>query len=122
MKYIRIDENSGKILGYRDDTVHSVIPSDAKPISEEQLQNIRNNGHNKINMDGTTELFDFRTDEEKTIQFETDFRVERNNLINEVDIEINKALDNGLDVTILRQYRQALRDATIAWVLPTKPY
>ena len=38
--------------------------------------------------------------------------------MNEADILINKALDNGKDATNLRAYRQALRDATINWVIP----
>lgn len=47
------------------------------------------------------------------------FRAERNALLNKVDIEINKAVDNGLDTTNLRAYRQALRDATLTWTMPT---
>lgn len=39
-------------------------------------------------------------------------------VMNEADILINKALDNGKDATNLRAYRQALRDATINWVIP----
>lgn len=51
-------------------------------------------------------------------QIQAEFRAERDKLINEADILINKALDNGQDTTNLRAYRQALRDATINWVMP----
>ena len=37
-------------------------------------------------------------------------RAERNARIAEADIAINKAEDAGQDTTVLRQYRQALRD------------
>ena len=49
------------------------------------------------------------------------FRVERNALLIEADIEINKVEDLGKDSGTWRVYRQALRDATITWKLPTKP-
>lgn len=61
------------------------------------------------------------TDTELLGQEQVKFRAERNNLLNQVDIEINKGLDNGIDVSALRTYRQELRDATVAWVLPTHP-
>ena len=51
-------------------------------------------------------------------QIQAEFRAERNKLINQADIIINKALDNNQDVTSLRSYRQALRDATIEWIMP----
>lgn len=55
----------------------------------------------------------------KTQEDEATFRAERNQLLSECDIMINKAEDNGEDTTALRTYRQALRDATIDWVMPT---
>lgn len=60
-------------------------------------------------------------DNEKLKQTQAEFRLERDKLLGQVDIEINKGLDNGIDVSALRAYRQELRDATIAWVLPTHP-
>lgn len=51
-------------------------------------------------------------------QFQNKFRADRDTLLTQVDIEINKAEDSGLDSTDLRLYRQALRDATIEWVMP----
>lgn len=49
------------------------------------------------------------------------FRVERNQLLIEADIEINKLDDLNMDSSSWRAYRQALRDSTESWVLPTKP-
>ena len=49
------------------------------------------------------------------------FRVERDALLIEADIEINKAEDLDKDSSAWRVYRQALRDSTMTWVLPTKP-
>ena len=39
-------------------------------------------------------------------------------LLDKADKAINKAEDLGKDSTMLRTYRQALRDATITWVMP----
>lgn len=49
---------------------------------------------------------------------QNEFRAERNTLLDKVDKAINKAEDLGQDVKDLRVYRQALRDATINWVMP----
>lgn len=51
-------------------------------------------------------------------QIKSEFRAERDKLLSEADILINKALDNNQDATNLRAYRQELRDATIEWVMP----
>lgn len=49
------------------------------------------------------------------------FRAERDKLLAEADIEINKLVDAGIDTTEWRVYRQALRDSTLTWVIPSKP-
>ena len=64
MKYAHIDENN-QLLGFYDNEVNSEIPEPKIQLTEEQWQNALDNGHNKINSDGTSETFDFRTDEEK---------------------------------------------------------
>lgn len=61
------------------------------------------------------------TEEELLTQKQNEFRVERNNLLAEADIEINKLVDLGLDSTEWRVYRQELRDSTLTLVLPSKP-
>jgi len=52
---------------------------------------------------------------------QAEFRAERDVLLAEADIEINKLVDAGLATTVYSEYRQALRDSTLVWVLPTKP-
>ena len=61
------------------------------------------------------------TEEEILTQKQNEFRAERNNLLVEADVEINKLVDLGLDSTEWRIYRQELRDSTLTWVLPSKP-
>ena len=51
-------------------------------------------------------------------EYQVAFRGERNALLAQADILINKTVDMGGDATNLRAYRQALRDATITWVMP----
>lgn len=58
------------------------------------------------------------TEEELVTQKQNEFRAERNALLDKVDKLINKAEDLGNDSTVLRTYRQALRDATITWLMP----
>ena len=65
MKLAHINENN-KNLGWYDSNIHSTIPSPTVEVSDEQWQTAIDNNHNKANSDGTTETFDFRTDEEKT--------------------------------------------------------
>ena len=59
--------------------------------------------------------------EEIRLQEQAQFRAERDKLLVEADIEINKLVDLGLDATQWRVYRQALRGSTLTWVLPSKP-
>ena len=54
-------------------------------------------------------------------QEQAQFRAERNQLLIEADIEINKLDDLNMDSSSWRVYRQALRDSTESWVLPIKP-
>ena len=58
------------------------------------------------------------TDEELVKQKQDEFRAKRNILLDKVDKDINKAEDLGKDSTVLRTYRQALRDATVTWTMP----
>ena len=59
--------------------------------------------------------------EDEVKETQAQFRANRNKLLVEADIEINKLVDLGLDSTELRKYRQELRDSTLTWVLPSKP-
>ena len=59
--------------------------------------------------------------EDEVKETQAQFRTERDKLLVEADIEINKLVDLGLDSTEWRKYRQELRDSTLTWVLPNKP-
>lgn len=63
MKIAHIDNNN-KLLGWYDDSIHTTIPIPNIEVTDEQWKIAINNGHNKVNTDGSTELFDFRTQEE----------------------------------------------------------
>lgn len=58
------------------------------------------------------------TKEELLKQKQDKFRVDRNILLDKTDKAINKAEDLGESSIELRTYRQALRDATINWIMP----
>ena len=76
----------------------------------------------KILIQKVQDAFIYPSDEEieteKRKQFEIQFRYDRDLLLKQVDIAIYKAEDLGQNIATLRAYRQALRDATIKWVLP----
>lgn len=63
MKIAHID-NQNKLLGWYDSSIHSNIPEPFIEVNDDQWLNAINNNHNKVNSDGTSELFDFRTVEE----------------------------------------------------------
>lgn len=67
--------------------------------------------------EGNTPESEF-TEEELILKEQDEFRANRNTLLKEVDIKINKSEDLGNDSTVLRTYRQALRDSTITWTMP----
>ena len=63
MKYAHIDENN-KLLGWYSDDIHSEIPTPNVQVTEEQWQEALTNNYNKINKDGSGEVYDFRTEDE----------------------------------------------------------
>ena len=67
MKYAHIDKN-GQLLGWYDKGIHTLIPTPNIEVSDEVWQNAIDNRHNKVNIDGTTEAYDFRTEDEKAKQ------------------------------------------------------
>ena len=76
----------------------------------------------KILIQKVQDAFIYPSDEEieteKRKQFEIQFRYDRDLLLKQVDMAINKDEDLGKDTKALRAYRQALRDATILWIMP----
>lgn len=117
MKYYINYTEQGKILGFaKGDTDLNIEVSNSKWFEGQSF--------NKIIIDGDSISFDkvdWRTPEEIEQEIQEQFRAERDTLLKEADIEINKLVDTGIDSTEWRVYRQALRDATLTWVLPSKP-
>ena len=120
MKYAHIEKNSNKLLGWYSDEIHSEIPTPNIEVTDEVWQEALNINANWYE-NGKFIVKDFSTPEEILIQKQAQFRDERNMLLVEADIEISKAEDLGKDSSAWRAYRQALRDATVTWELPTKP-
>lgn len=120
MKYAHLENNTNKILGWYDLEIHSEIPTPNIEVSDEVWQEAININANCYE-NGKFIVKDFRTEEEIQEQEQAQFRAERNQLLIEADIEINKLDDLGKDSYAWRYYRQALRDSTENWVLPTKP-
>ena len=117
MKYIINYNNQGKILGFtKGDTDLNIEVSNAIWFEAQSFNKIIINGKNI-----SFEKVDWRTPEEIEQETQAQFRIERDKLLVEADIEINKLVDLGLDSTEWRIYRQELRDSTLTWVLPSKP-
>ena len=120
MKYAQLEENTNKLLGWYSDDIHSKIPTPNIEVTDEVWQEaLRINANCYEN--GEFIVKDFRTLEEIEQGAQAQFRANRDKLLVEADIEINKLVDLGLDLTEWRVYRQALRDSTSTWVLPNKP-
>ena len=118
MKYVHLENN--KILGWYSDDIHDVIPTPNIEVTDEVWQEAININANCYE-DEKFIIKDFRTEDEILKQEQAQFRTERDILLKVADIEINKLDDSGRDSSIWRVYRQALRDATFTWKLPTKP-
>lgn len=120
MKYAHLEENTNKLLGWYDNEIHLEIPTLNIKVNDEVWQVAININANCYE-DGKFIVKDFRADEEIQQETQAQFRAERDKLLAEADIEINKLVDVGIDATEWRVYRQALRDSTLSWVLPSKP-
>jgi len=127
MIYAHIDENN-QLLGWYDDTIHTSIPTPNIQVTKSQWQNSIDNNHNKVNSDGSTETYEFRTMEE----IGNGIRLERNfKLVAEVDPLVSNPLRwNDLtdtQRTAWTQYRTDLLNIPqqagfphdVTW--PTKP-
>ena len=115
MKYAHIINT--KLLGWYDDSIHEEIPIPNIKVADKVWQEAININANCYENNKFI-IKDFRTDEEILKQEQSKFRAERDALLQQVDIAINKDEDLGKDTKALRAYRQALRDATILWVMP----
>ena len=120
MKYANIENGTNKLLGWYTKEIHSKIPTPNIEVTDEVWQEALNINANCYE-NGKFIVKDFRTPEEIEQEVQAQFRAERNKLLVEADIEINKLVDLGLNTTEWRVYRQELRDSTSTWVLPSKP-
>lgn len=118
MKYAHIIDN--KLMGWYSDDIHTNIPTPNIEVTDEVWQEAININANCYE-NGKFIVKDFRTYEEIEQETQAQFRAERDKLLVEADIEINKLVDLGLDSTEWRMYRQELIDSTLTWVLPSKP-
>lgn len=118
MKYAQLEKDTSKILGWYSDDIHSEIPTPNVKVSDEVWQ-VAININANCYKDGKFIVKDWRTAEEIEQETQAQFRTERDKLLVESDIEINKLVDLGLDSTEWRKYRQELRDSTLTWVLPS---
>ena len=118
--YARLEDGTNKLIGWFCDEIHDIIPTPNIEVTEEVWQEAININANCYE-NGKFIVKDFRTVEEIEQETQVQFRAERNKLLKEADIEINKLVDAGIDATEWRVYRQALRDSTLTWVLPSKP-
>lgn len=135
MKYAHLDTNK-KILGWYSDDVHgtfvsasfdedgkllkdsyydiSKIPTPNIKVTEEQWQVAIDNGHNKVNTNGTTELFDFRTTEEITLAKNEQKITEAKQYLADTDwivVKINEAaLINENTAQLLTKYADILSE------------
>ena len=106
MKKAHIDNNN-QLLGWYDTDMHSIIPEPNINVSNEQWQIAINNNHNKVNNDGSTEIFDFRSVVERFNQSMDNLRSQRNLLLAETDY---LALSDNTLSDDMKTYRQNLRD------------
>lgn len=113
MKYAHIGENN-KLLGWYTDDIHSEIPIPNIQVTEEQWQEALSNSYNKINPDGSGEVFDFRTTEELLEQKKVEIRRQRNEKLKELDAFVSNpfrfASFTDEQKAELATYRQALLD------------
>ena len=110
MKYAHYNETTRQILGWYDDGIHKEIPMPNVEVEDTAWQNAINNNHNKINEDGTTSLFDFRTDKEKAEQAKAEQKSEIGRQLSKLTVTTYNG--NVFDATL--EARQNMADAIIA--------
>jgi predicted DNA-binding WGR domain protein len=97
-----------RILGFYDPEIHTSIPETFIEITREQWQVALRNNHNKVNSDGTTEIFDFRSEAEKAQQAKNKKIAELKAKLAESDFKAMPDYDQ--DNTAILAERQAWRE------------
>lgn len=111
MKIAHINENN-KLLGWYDEKIHTTIPTPNIKVSDEVWQNAIDNNHNKINKNGTSELFDFRTDKEIETQRVFSIKSKSGQLIEEkypTYKQLNIIRVGGVDLETMSNYIDKVR-------------
>ncbi len=100
--------NKNELQGWYDTEIHTIIPTPNIEVTEEQWQIALDNGHNKVNEDGTSERFDFRTEEE-VLQQELDNKIrEAKKYLSDTDFKMT--LDYDKDVSEVKIKRAEARE------------
>lgn len=111
MKIAHINENN-QLLGWYDNKIHTTIPIPNIEVSDEVWQNAIDNNHNKVNNDGTTELFDFRTSEEIEAQRVSSIKSKAGQLIGEkypTYKQLNIVRVDGVELETMSNYIDKIR-------------
>jgi hypothetical protein len=101
MKIANID-NQNKILGWYDSNIHSVIPTPNVEVTDEQWNIALSEGHNKVNTDGSTEVFDFRSEEEIAEVKATQYKRDRIISYGTTEEQLEYLVENGVDAFVQR--------------------
>lgn len=112
IKYYANVDGNGKLIGWYNTDIHNedAIPAPKIEVTKEAWQNAIDNGHNKVNEDGTTKLFDFRTNNEKAEQAKYEQRSEIERQLSKLTVTSSKG--NVFDAN--SQSRQNMSDAILA--------
>lgn len=122
MKYANYDKTTMQILGWYDDSIHKEIPAPNVKVEDKVWQNAINNNHNKINQDGTTELVDFRTQEEIDALALTTFKTAVQTAIDKTDSVALRCWKAGVEFpTEWREYTVTLRTLLASKVVVELP-
>lgn len=125
MKYINYDKTTKQILGWYDDSIHKNIPTPNLKVEDKVWQNAIDNNHNKINQNGITELFDFRTQEEIDTEALATFKTAVQTAIDKTDLVALRCWKAGVEFpTEWREYTVTLRTllaSTVVVELPVMP-
>lgn len=112
MKYAYINESTNQLLGWYDDNIHTTIPTPNVEVTNTQWQTAIDNNCNKINDDGSGEVYDFRTDDEITAdETATSIATSKAYLTSTdwVVVKINESRIQGEDITdLLMKYADVL--------------
>lgn len=110
MKYVYYNTETRQILGWYDSGIHKAIPTPNVEVEDTVWQNAIDNNHNKINEDGITSIFDFRTEQAKAEQAKAEQKSEIERQLAKLTVTTSNG--NVFDATL--EARQNMADAILA--------